>query len=360
MKKSHIQGETLIKTAEKELQGLRFFDLVMEMMNSLSPRSQEIIQKRHGLSEEKGKTLEKIGKEYGITRERVRQIISDAVEVISSKKENENFRKAEERLIFTIEKNNGIIKETDIVQKFNIDGAKEANSIRFFAGCSEKIQVIGEKGNIEKSWVLSNDALIFARKIGEEAKNILNKEKKLLSDNEISKKIKEKISDLDDIVEDKILSFLHSLSAVKKNKFGKWGIISWPEVNPKGTREKIFLILKEMGKPLHFTEIAALIDEHKLGKRKAHPQTVHNELIKDNRFVLIGRGIYALKEWGYTQGTIKDVLKEILEKSKKPLSREEIMAEVLKMRKVKKTTIMINLNNAKNFQRQNNFYTVKK
>jgi DNA-directed RNA polymerase delta subunit len=134
----------------------------------------------------------------------------------------------------------------------------------------------------------------------------------------------------------------------------------WTEISPKGTREKVYLILKEGKKPLHFTQIAKLIDQYHLGKRKAHPQTVHNELIKDDRFILVGRGIYALAEWGYSKGTIKDVLTNILEKSSKSLSREELIKKVLEVRKVQKATILINLNNSKIFQKQKDFYSVKK
>jgi DNA-directed RNA polymerase delta subunit len=118
--------------------------------------------------------------------------------------------------------------------------------------------------------------------------------------------------------------------------------------------------LKEKNQPLHFTQIAHLIDEYKLGKKKAHPQTVHNELIKDDRFVLIGRGIYALAEWGYSEGTIKDVIKEILAKSDRPLEKEEILKEVFRIRKVKKATVMINLNNSSIFEKRDNSYTIKR
>jgi hypothetical protein len=87
---------------------------------------------------------------------------------------------------------------------------------------------------------------------------------------------------------------------------------------------------------------------------------VHNELIKDSRFVLIGRGIYAMREWGYQEGTIKNVIKDILSKSEKPLGKEEILEKVMKIRKVKKATVMINLNNKREFAKNNGLYCIKK
>ena len=101
-----------------------------------------------------------------------------------------------------------------------------------------------------------------------------------------------------------------------------------------------------MKKPLHFREIARLIDEHglyKLGK-KTHPQTVHNELIKDGRFVLVGRGTYALSDWGYRPGTVREVLSSILKDNIEPMSREELLKAVMKVRQVKRSTVIINLN----------------
>jgi DNA-directed RNA polymerase delta subunit len=336
---------------------LEFFRLASQILYFLPGRSQDIMKRRFGLTGTKAETLEKIGQDYGITRERVRQIVGDALKNVVSRQEDPNFIKAENRLISVIEKNNGVIKESEAVKIFNLDGAKEANAIKFLVGCSEKIKIAAEKGMIEKSWVLSKETLEQVRKVGKKAEEILSQEKKVLTDETIAKKL---TSDFPELKPEESISYLGVLVKVKRNKFGKWGFASWPEISPKGTREKIYIVLKETRKPLHFTRIAELIDVHKLGSKKAHPQTVHNELIKDDRFVLIGRGIYALSEWGYFEGTIKDVLKDILEKSRTPLDKEEILSEVLKVRKVKKNTVLINLNNEHMFERRDNRYTLRR
>ena len=142
---------------------------------------------------------------------------------------------------------------------------------------------------------------------------------------------------------------------IKQNVFGRWGLATWSDIKPRGTREKAYLVLKTGGKPLHFREIAKLIDEHGLHqkKRQSHPQTVHNELIKDERFVLVGRGLYALTEWGYTAGVVKDVLREILQ-NEGPLSREELIDKVRKERYVKDNTIVVNLQDGNLFKRLGN------
>jgi DNA-directed RNA polymerase delta subunit len=346
-----------IPASNSQLQKPDFFGLVTSLISTLPERSQEILKKRFGLIAENGETLEKIGQDYKITRERVRQIITDAIKNISKKESDEKFKEAENWLVFTIEKNHGIIREKEITKKLESKDFREKNSLKLFVQFSKKVLEVFEKGTLERSWVLSKDIIDSVKRVHLEAKDILERGKKPLADREILKKIQERVWDME---EGQILNFLAVLTEIRKNVFGKWGIKHWDEISPKGTREKIYLILKETKKPLHFTEIAILIDEYKLGKKKAHPQTVHNELIKDERFVLIGRGIYALRQWGYEEGTIKDVLKDILEKSEKPLHKNEIIAEVLKIRKVKKTTVMINLNNETIFEKKEDLYSIRK
>ncbi len=74
----------------------------------------------------------------------------------------------------------------------------------------------------------------------------------------------------------------------------------------KGMRDYAFLVIRKHGSPIHFREVARQINL--VFKKKAHTATTHNELIKDPRFVLVGRGLYALKEWGYMSGVVKDVI----------------------------------------------------
>jgi hypothetical protein len=85
------------------------------------------------------------------------------------------------------------------------------------------------------------------------------------------------------------------------------------------------------------------------GKR-AHEATTHNELIKDDRFVLVGRGLYALAEWGYVSGVVRDVIRKVLNKYG-PMTREEIFNKVMKERYVKENTVLVNLQNSTYFKK---------
>jgi DNA-directed RNA polymerase delta subunit len=351
MKKEIQINENIAKKANPS-----FFELASELLTNLPQRSQEIVKKRFGLLDGKTETLEKIGKDYDITRERVRQIITDSIKKISKYSDMDIFRAAEEKIILAIGQRNGIISEEKLIKNLGFAHPGEASSVIFFATCSSKIIEIEEKGTVKKSRALSGDILIKVMDIADLAKTVLNLSGSPLTDDEITKRIIKKKSELS---KDEVLNFLSILSNISKNKFGKWGFSNWMEINPKGTRERIYLVMKEHKKPLHFTRIAKIIDDLGISKRKSHPQTVHNELIKDERFVLIGRGIYALREWGYSPGAVKDVLEEILRKSGKHMSKEEILTEIEKFRKVKKTTVMINLNNNIKFIKHGDKYALK-
>jgi len=151
-------------------------------------------------------------------------------------------------------------------------------------------------------------------------------------------------------------SYLEVSKRIQPNKEGALGLVEWPEIKPRGVKDKAFLVFKKNGKPLHFTEVAKLIDklEYNLPDKKTYPQTVHNELIKDARFVLVGRGTYALSEWGYIPGTIKDMIVKVLKDKNEPMDKDEVVKQVLAQRLVAKNTVLMNLNNKKNFDKDSN------
>jgi len=51
-------------------------DAVVEAMSELNPREQEVVRLRFGLDDGHSRTLEEVGREFGVTRERIRQIES--------------------------------------------------------------------------------------------------------------------------------------------------------------------------------------------------------------------------------------------------------------------------------------------
>jgi DNA-directed RNA polymerase delta subunit len=145
--------------------------------------------------------------------------------------------------------------------------------------------------------------------------------------------------------------------SVAKNPLGEWGKVSSPNIRTRGVKDYAFLVMRRHGSPMHFKEVADAIT--KTFGKKTHYATTHNELIKDPRFVLVGRGMYALAEWGYKAGIAREVIQDILKREGEPLSKDEIIKRVMKERYFKKNTISVNLANSRYFKKsKNGLYTV--
>ena len=331
------------KTVKIKEENTFFVEILEKVLIDFPKRSQEIVRARYGIDGKEALTLEEIGKKYAITRERVRQVLREVFRKIRDRKELELMKEIREKLIFTAEQNSGIMEKQALLFSLGGNSGKQQGAAKFFLECLESLKEQEIKGELKDAFAVDGFDVAAWRLIKNTAVEVLSFEKEPLEEEILFKKVSQKLTNK--IERKTFFDFLEVSEEILKNNFKKWGLAKWKEITPKGTREKAYLILKEAGKPLHFKEIAAQIDKYKLSRKKTHPQTVHNELIKDKNFVLVGRGIYALAEWGYKKGTVRDVLEEILQNGKKSLTREEILDKVLKIRQVKKSTIIINLNN---------------
>lgn len=333
------------RIAQKERGPLGFFSSrFRDIIRTFSPRGAAMLTSRFGADGKAPQTLEGIGREYGITRERVRQILANLFGDLDAKRYAPIFESAAERIAWTLEQASGIVKEQTFFELLGKGDAREEGAIRFFlSALSEKFTSV-ETISIAPSIALADFSFEVWKDVNTRAKKMFRERGASLVESEMLKELasmkwSREFSEAD------FLNFLSVSRDVKKSTFGRWGLPMWPDITPRGTRERAFLVVEAEGEPLHFRDIAKRIDEYGLqpNGRTTHAQTVHNELIKDDRFVLIGRGLYALAVWGYTRGTVRDVIRDIL-KEKQPLSRAEVIAEVLKVRKVKESTIIINLN----------------
>lgn len=309
-------------------------------------REREIISRRFGLFDRK-ETLEQIGELLGITRERVRQLEKAVIAKLkeSAEKDLPYIKDAEQKIIEELDELGNVARIATITGKITeVNDRINQSRVSFLAHLSSKLVVIEDNDNFYHLVALksahSEDSLRKQiTKVAEAVKTI----GKPTDIKEVAK-----------IVGDSNPKHVEALASTSKKLAtlnGKWGLIKWPTVNPKNIRDKIYVILHVEGKPLHFNEIAKSIKDSEFKRNNVTTQAIHNELIKDSRFVLIGRGIYALKEWGYSKGTVADIISDVLKKAGEPLHRDEIVKRVLKSRHVKETTILLNLQGKDQFKR---------
>jgi len=323
--------------------------VVKRLLAVLPVRAREVLIGRYGLGKETKKiTLEAIGKKYGITRERVRQIENYGLSGIRKsddvKKESVTF----EALKTLMADMGGVVSEKDFLENVSKDQSVQ-NAIHFLLVIGDTFKKNKEDEHFKHRWYIDDT---LADKVHGALKKLYDglDDKKLLSEVDIVTEFLNHVEDVSDHYKKSeiVLRWLGLSKKVGKNPLGEWGLVSSSNVRAKGIRDYAFLVLRKHGSPIHFKDVALQIE--KIFGKSAHVATTHNELIRDDRFVLVGRGLYALTEWGYMSGVVKDVIKDLLKKHG-PLTREEIVEKVLKERYVKENTIVVNLQNPKYFVR---------
>jgi len=319
------------------------------LLGALPDRARDVLSSRYGLGKNTQKmTLDSIGKLYDITRERVRQIENYALTNIRKsdiyKTEKSTFTELE-TLIHSL---GGIVVEDDFLGHISKDKSLQ-NHINFLLVVGEGFKRRKEDEEFNHRWHVNEE---LSKQVEDSLKKLYvgltNQD--LLPESEMVNKFLEHLEDVSEKYKNQeiVRRWLSISKKVGKNAIGEWGVSHSPNIRTKGMRDYAFLVIRKHGSPIHFREVAKQISQ--VFKKKAHVATTHNELIKDPRFVLVGRGLYALTEWGYMSGVVKDVIKKILEKNG-PLTKEEIVDKVLKERYVKENTIMVNLQNHKYFKK---------
>lgn len=314
-----------------------------ELLEELPKRDKEVIWRRFGLEGGGKETLQEVGDNYGLTRERVRQIQDGAI--LKIKPKVNQYEKVAEYFVDHLRSSGDLRREDSLLS--DLGGDKFQNHVFFLLTLKDPFSRFPETDDYHSFWTVEPKSFNFAQKIINSFHNLLQKKKQPLSLDDLSShqvfggNLEKK--PINNLSSEAMKAFLEISKKIEQNKDGQFGLQEWPEINPKGIKDRAYLVFKKEQKPLHFVKVAKLIGN------SCNTQTCHNELIKDSRFVLVGRGTYALKEWGYFPGVVKDVIVEILKSAKKPLLREEVLEKVSKQRLVKLNTIALNLNNKKYF-----------
>lgn len=402
MENRSILDQIITNQKAEEIARLNAVEIISSLFGELNERERNVLTRRFGLHGQGKETLENIGKVHNLTRERIRQIETSGVKKLRQLKNLEDHIKGLKKVIGELlEEHGGLMEKEYLLNNlvnFSIDGSNSKSDnaenihkshLDFLISklLHNEFEEVTDSKVFKESFKLKYQTLEHMEELATEllkqieaAKKIMNTEElinlakqlesykkhedKFKTENtiDISSALKSDLYDENaDLVNEhkSLYSILQAHKKVEQNKFGHWGVDDWREINPKTINDKIYLILKNHNRHMHFVEIADKINEIAFDERKANPATVHNELILDDKYILVGRGLYTLKEWGYKNGTVADVITEILSQTG-PLSREAIIEKVLEQRMVKKSTIILALMDRTRFDKtENGSYKLK-
>lgn len=331
--------------------------LSKRLLTTLNPRTREIVVNRYGLENEARMTLEAIGKTYDITRERVRQIEKFALASIKKSKEYKENLFIFDELKKIINELGSVVSEEHLMHHISKDPVIQ-NHINLYLALGEEFKKHKEDDHFHAHFSTDDKTAKHVREALTKLYSSINQDD-LMSEEEVFNRFMGHLTELIAEYKDNkeiIHRYLALSKVVGKNQLSEWGRTSSPHVKARGIKDYAYLIMRRAGHPMHFKDVATEIN--KTFGKKAHVATCHNELIKDSRFVLVGRGMYGLKDWGHTGGVVRDVIIEVLKEAGRPLPKDEIIKRILAKRIVKPNTILVNLQNGKYFRKVAGDYTL--
>ncbi|MFC1625870.1 DNA-directed RNA polymerase subunit alpha C-terminal domain-containing protein [Patescibacteria group bacterium] len=358
------EEEIVDEIKEIEIPRNMLIDLMIERAKDF--RSMDILKRRYGLGTGEKETLEEIGKSYGVTRERIRQIQKRAVKKIqhpSTKGRLQTIGLVEEMMY-----KNGIVlsdyEADSLVPKYFDNTSYDGSSF---------LDLLSDIGWVQKNRI--GDVNLYApkniisktniSKLTDEIYDFIKNEKKLIPIEVIITHFKEKYYD---VVNNANLSQLilrlcrldPRIEEKLPNKLGLYS--SHPSV--RDWRNHMVDILSNENTPLHFTEICEEVNAilRLMGDKRLDVRRVHSILIENVEFSHTGvRGTYGLTKWGLRKEMTPVLVEEILEKSGRPLHWRQIYNYVKKYKDTKEANILAILNSNEKFMKHGHGeYVLKK
>lgn len=346
-----------IKTLLKFLSKDKLKKELTQLMSYLTPKELEVIRKRFGVSGEEPATLAAVGDKMSLTRERIRQIQVQAIKKLQRAVKSSDILLLNEHLSDYLEQAGGIVTEDELFTYVNSLFPEDLESIRneilLIAEFDKDIKHEHNKVDFKPHYRSINIKFSQIKETSYLAVKALKSEKNIVSKQEIVEFIQSKYSESYTFATEQTIISSLKLDRRLRDHGESFSLLAWRHVNPRTLFDKIVYVLNETNKPMHFRDIAEAMVGKSLRKKNSSIQAIHNELIGNSMFVLIGRGTYALKDWGYKEGTVSQVIESILAEEG-PMSLNSLTEKVLQRRKVKEVTIQVNLNSKKEIFRKNN------
>ena len=325
-----------------------------DILQYCKAKEQLILIKKFGLQTGKEMPLQQIGMEFGMTRERARQIEKQALMrfrrlFVGNEKYLKIISEAEKILVT----NGGVMPEDTLIEKlvskwvFKFSGQE----LKLVLRSDYNLTYLSRNKILNKSFyvdtlyedLLTNIALATLKHFEK-----TNTYESVYDFIDILKKdFGKKNPDITYLQDNQF--YLNLLKIVKNISMfdGKIGLSTFTSVNPKTIKSKLLYVFRIHGKPLHYQDAAAMVTEYFPGKA-VKITTAHNELVKSNDvFVNVWLWLYSLKERWVIGGTVLEILTRILKKAARPMSTKEIMQNILKEKMIAPNTVLLNLHKHK-------------
>jgi len=395
MQDESILNAIIADNHNKDLSGFDVAAAVLALLSQLNTREQDVLTRRFGLSSLEPETLESIGQRHQLTRERIRQIESGGINKIKKNQELENRLGALRQLVSQIvEEHGGLVGKKYLFalmrQALSV-GVGENDHEAYFEVILSRLfgdhfEEIRNSPYFDSVYKLRYQSIEHLEAAAKELVAAIKDVKKLLTTVELIDLVKKTATyvahqdkftapdnlnvgdwlrstvaaDGELLTDNRVIyALLDAMAEVSQNKYGQWGHKEWRDITPKTINDKIYLVLKQNGQPMYYGDIAKKIADMSFDGKKVNTATTHNELILDDKYVLVGRGLYGLKEWGYKAGTVSDIIAEVLKEAGETLAKEEINKRVSAQRLVKETTVNLALMNKSRFERMREGYRLK-
>ncbi len=362
------------------LQFIMFKRIVEELLATLSEKSEKILIARFGLDGQKPKTLEAIGKEFGITRERVRQIEVASFQKLKKSEKSESVLKIFKKAVAVIENQGYFLGVKGFEKKFFRGKVTllQENRLKIILNSCQDFSYVKTTSKMNGFWYLQKEEvnpkiinnlhkclLDYFKNIGEPVGLT-----KIVRDFEKADFCREEEYNFlfnKGLTKNIIKTILQNSKLIEANILDEWGLASWKLIKANGLKERSYLIFKKYQKPLHFRELTELINKHFTSQRVALPETVCNVVIYFDDFVAVESGIYAPSEWKIFDEELKNEIVLFLEnKNKKAgknifVDRDEIIKYIREKRgdDIKTFVIQANLFDKNLFSRRGKGYTLK-
>jgi hypothetical protein len=267
------------------------------IFSSLKERERRVIEWRYGSLEGDPATLAEIGQEFGLTRERVRQIVQACLAKLAAESERRRRRPLLECIRRGLEESGGISREHDLARAvqgcFPPPHPDLGAALRVLLEIEPDYQPAGLR-----VWALRELRPEQIAAIQDRFHARLRTAGRPLAEDDLLESVAA------DRAEDRphsaafLLGCLCTDRRIARTEEGLFGLVEWQWLLPHSLDDYIYLALRAAGRPRHYLWITEQVNSLLPDGESVSPRDVHTSLLEQSgRFVRAREGTYTLSEW---------------------------------------------------------------